>query len=137
MAESDFFTELEEKDKRTNILSTVSSPVWSKGVTTLAGSHFFLSSTQSGSSGDYYYDVYDTDPASDDTATVQFAVTYGHYAGSGSVSTNNGNNPSKAIYRQFRNICIKNPSSETKFKFDALGNGTAAKLDVSHTTNLF
>ena len=40
------------------------------------------------------------------------------------LSTSAGNNPSKAIYRQFRNICIKNASSETRFNFNANGDGT-------------
>ena len=35
MAENDFFTELAGTDKRTNIPSTISSPVWSGGATTL------------------------------------------------------------------------------------------------------
>ena len=78
---------------------------------------------QSGSSGDYYLDVYDK-AASDTTRAVQFAVAYGHIEGSGSLSTSDGNNPSKAIYRQFRNICIKNASSETRFNFNANGDGT-------------
>lgn len=119
---SNFFTDLMENDKRTNILSTISSPVWSGGTATL--SSFYTGSTQSGSSGDYYYDVYDK-AGSDSTRQVQFAVSYGHIEGSGSKSTSAGNNPSKAIYRQFRNICIKNSSSETRFNFNANGDGTS------------
>jgi hypothetical protein len=114
MAVSNFFTEIGEDDKRTNIISTVSSPLWSGGTATLTA--FYTSSVQSGSSGNYYYDVYDK-VGSDTTRVVQFAVTYGHVEGSGSLSTSAGNNPSKAIYRQFRNISIKNPQSETKFAF--------------------
>ena len=119
---SNFFTDITAEDKRTNVLSTISSPVWSNGTATLTA--FYTSSTQSGSSGDYYLDVYDK-AGSDATRAVQFAVAYGHIEGSGSLSTSAGNNPSKAIYRQFRNICIKNASSETRFNFNANGNGTA------------
>ncbi len=115
MPTDNFFTPLNEEDKRTNILSTISSPVWSGGTATLTA--FYTSSVQSGSSGDYYYDVYDK-AQTDTTRQVQFAVSYGHIDGSGSLSTSSGNNPSKAIYRQFRNICIKNSSSETRFDFD-------------------
>ena len=118
---SNFFTDITEEDKRTNVLSTISSPVWSGGTETLTA--FYTSSVQSGSSGDYYLDVYDK-AASDTTRAVQFAVAYGHIEGSGSLSTSDGNNPSKAIYRQFRNICIKNASSETRFNFNANGDGT-------------
>ena len=121
MPTDNFFTPLLDEDKRTNILSTISSPVWSGGATTLTA--FYTSSVQSGSSGDYYYDVYDK-AQTDTTRQVQFAVSYGHIDGSGSLSTTAGNNPSKAIYRQFRNICIKNSSSETRFNFDADGEGT-------------
>ena len=118
---NNFFTPLEDEDKRTNIPSTISSPVWSGGTATLTA--FYTSSTQSGSSGDYYYDIYDK-VGSDSTREVQFAVAYGHFHGSGSQSTSVGNNPSKAIYRQFRNICIKNAASGDKFNFDANGDGT-------------
>ena len=98
MSEIDnFFTPLDGTDKRTNIPSTISSPVWSGGVATLTA--FYTSSVQSGSSGNYYYDVYDK-AGSDSTREVQFAVAYGHYDGSGSLSTSDGNNPSKAVYRQ-------------------------------------
>ncbi len=114
MAENDFFTELSGNDKRTNIPSTISSPVWSGGATTLTS--FYTGSAQSGSSGNYYYDVFDK-VGTDTTREVQFAVAYGHFDGSGSLSTNDGNNPSKAVYRQFRNICIKNANSDSKFEF--------------------
>jgi len=124
MPTDNFFTPLNEEDKRTNILSTISSPVWSGGTATLTA--FYTSSVQSGSSGDYYYDVYDK-AQTDTTRQVQFAVSYGHIDGSGSLSTTAGNNPSKAIYRQFRNICIKNSSSETRFDFDGNGEGTTYK----------
>ena len=117
-----FFTTLDTEDKRTNIPSTISSPVWSGGTATLTA--FFTSSVQSASSGDYYYDVYDK-VSTDSTREVQFAVSYGHFEGSGSKSTSAGNNPSKAVYRQFRNLCIKNAASGDKFNFNANGDGTA------------
>ena len=114
MAEYDFFTELSGNDKRTNIPSTISSPVWSGGAATL--SSFYTGSAQSQSSGDYYLDVFDK-VGTDSTREVQFAVAYGHYNGSGSLSTSAGNNPSMAVYRQFRNICIRNANSDSKFEF--------------------
>jgi len=114
MAEHDFFTDLAGTDKRTNIPSTISSPVWSGGATTLTS--FYTGSTQSGSSGDYYYDVFDK-VGTDTTREVQFAIAYGHFDGSGSLSTSKGNNPSKAVYRQFRNICIRNANSDSQFEF--------------------
>ena len=121
---NNFFTTLEELDKRTNIPSTISSPVWSGGSATLTA--FYTSSAQSGSSGDYYYDVYDK-AGTDATREVQFAAAYGHFDGSGSLSTSAGNNPSKAIYRQFRNICIKNSQSNTKFLFPETNTSCVSK----------
>jgi len=121
MPESNFYTPIRAEDKRTNILSTVSSPVWSGGTATLTA--MYTSSVQSGSTGDYYYDIYNK-AGSDSTREVQFAISYGHIDGSGSLSTSAGNNPTKAIYRQLRNVCLRNPSSETKFNFNASGDGT-------------
>jgi len=109
-----FFTTLAGEDKRTNIPSTISSPVWSGGSATLTA--FYTSSVQSGSSGNYYYDIYNGAIA-DTTREVQFSISYGHFDGSGSLNTSTGNNPSKAIYRQFRNVCIRNATSNSKFLF--------------------
>jgi hypothetical protein len=111
---TNFFTQLVGEDKRTNIPSTISSPVWTGGSATLTA--FYTSSVQSGSSGNYYYDVYDK-AGTDSTREVQFSVAYGHFNGSGSLNTSTGNNPSKAIYRQFRNVCVRNATSDSKFKF--------------------
>ena len=118
-----YFTDINAEDKRTNVLSTISSPLWSNGSATLTA--FYTGSVQSGSSGNYYYDIYNK-AGSDSTRQVQFAVAYGHIEGSGSLSTSDGNNPSKAVYRQFRNICLKNPTSGTRFNFDGSSGGKAA-----------
>ena len=123
MANGNFFTSLGSEDIRTNILSTISSPLWSAASATLTT--FYTGSVQSASSGNYYYDIYNK-AGSDSTRQVQFAVAYGHIEGSGSLSTSNGNNPSKAIYRQFRNICLKNPHSGTFFDFDGSAGGKTA-----------
>ncbi len=133
MPDSDFFTPISDDDKRTNILSTVSSPVWSGGTATLTA--MYTSSVQSGSSGNYYYDIYDK-AGSDATREVQFAVAYGHYAGSGSLSTSAGNNPTKAIYRQFRNVCLRNPHSGTRFNFNANGSGITYYADDIFVINV-
>ena len=118
-----YFTDINAEDKRTNVLSTISSPLWSNGSATLTA--FYTGSTQSASSGNYYYDIFNK-AGSDSTRQVQFAVAYGHIEGSGSQSTSDGNNPSKAVYRQFRNICLKNPESGTRFNFDGSSGGKSA-----------
>ena len=89
-----------------NQAQQLTSGLWSSGTGTLTT--FFTGSTQSGSSGAYYYDVYKTDPASDSAAEIQYGVTYGNYAGSGSILTHAGtdNGASKAMYSQFANLLL-------------------------------
>jgi len=102
--------------------STVSTGMWSGGAikldatSTTAG--MFTSSLQSGSSGEYYLDIHN-EVTSSTTSEVQFSVAYGHFAGSGSKNAQSGNNPSQAIYRQFKNLIL--PPSQTYFKIGATG----------------
>ena len=97
------------------IRDILSSGMWSGGSGTL--NSFFTSSTQSGSTGQYYYDVYKTNPQTDSTAEVQFSVAYGHVEGSGSIGGKGvvGNRATAAIYSQFSNILLG--PGEDKFKF--------------------
>lgn len=85
----------------------------------------FTASFQKAISGEYYFDIYDKNPASDTTAEVQFAVSYGHVSGGGSpaltaAQVSVGNRPTQAIYSQYRNILL---TSGSKFTF---GTGTSA-----------
>tara|TARA_R100001163_G_C5058088_1_gene194659 strand:- start:464 stop:1501 length:1038 start_codon:yes stop_codon:yes gene_type:complete len=112
-----------EPDKKIeNLYSTVAEPMWSTGgnLTT-----FFTGSTQDSNSGKYYYDVHAT---SDQTTTVEFAVTYGHQHGSGSEgsSTSGTTNPTKAIYSQLRQVLL--PAETTQFNFHG-GSGTDYKVE--------
>jgi hypothetical protein len=100
------------QDIVSNLRQTVSSGMWSGGVGTLTT--FFTSSTQSSSNGQYYYDLYKTDPASDSEAEVQLSVAYGDRNGSGSLGQT-GNYPSKAIYSQYRNLLLT--PGDSKFTF--------------------
>jgi hypothetical protein len=100
------------QDIVSNLRQTVSSGMWSGGVGTLTT--FFTSSTQSSSNGQYYYDMYKTDPASDSEAEIQFSVAYGDRNGSGSLGQT-GNFPSKAIYSQYRNLLLT--PGDSKFTF--------------------
>jgi len=96
-----------DNDIVTNIKQTISSGMWSSGTATLTTFH--TSSTQSGSSGNYYYDVYKTNPVTDSTAEIQFGLAYGNINGSGSkgtVGAATGNRSSAAVYSQFRNILL-------------------------------
>ena len=99
-----------------NLKQTVSSGMWSGGATTLTA--FYTFSTQSGSSGDYFYDVYKTDPATDTNAEVQFSVAYGHDGGSGSkggIGLATGNRATAAVYNQFGNVMLG--PTDDKFTF--------------------
>ena len=94
-------------------ISTITSGMWSGGDGTMTT--FYTSSVQSGSTGEYYYDVYQGAVGTDATSSVQFSVTYGHYAGSGSTTGDTANNASKAIYRQLRNLLL--PAATSKFQW--------------------
>jgi|TARA_Y100000310_G_scaffold283182_1_gene304963 hypothetical protein len=99
-------------DMVSNLRQTVSSGMWSGGVGTLTT--MYTSSIQSSSNGQYYYDVYKTNPASDSEAEIQLSVAYGHVNGRGSLGQT-GNYPSKAIYRQYRNLLLT--PGDSKFTF--------------------
>jgi len=110
---------LVSSDVITNVKDIVSSGMWADGAGTLTS--FFTSSTQSGSSADYYLDVYSADPQSDSTAKPQFSVAYGHFNGSGSLGAIgvDGNRASAAIYRQLTNTLLG--PTEEKFTFAGTG----------------
>jgi len=95
---------------------SITSPIWSGDTTTLTT--FFTSSTQTGAtSGEYYYDIYQT--ASNLTgAKVQFSIAYADEKGSGSVLFNagvTGKSPSSTIYGQYRNLILGD--EEASFSF--------------------
>ena len=106
-------------DVVTNVKDTVSSGMWADGASSITT--FFTSSTQSGSSADYYLDVYSANPQSDSTAKPQFSVAYGHFNGSGSLGAVgvDGNRASAAIYRQLTNTLLG--PTEEKFTFAGSG----------------
>tara|TARA_Y100000590_G_scaffold467942_1_gene648684 strand:+ start:1461 stop:2501 length:1041 start_codon:yes stop_codon:yes gene_type:complete len=122
------FTDFDSLDDiKPGQISIVSSGMWSGGVGTLTS--FYTSSTQSGSTGEHYYDVYNGVVGTNATASVQFSVAYGHYAGSGSLTGDSNYAASKAIYRQLRNLLL--PQGTEKFQAGAYqGGGTDADTDV-------
>lgn len=113
------FTTFEPDDIISGIKSTKTDIIWSNGSGSLTS--FFTSSVQSASNGNYYYNVYAIDPQLTSSAVPNFAIAYGHYAGSGSLVVNSagGDNsltPSKAIYSQYQNFLL--PASQTVFKLN-------------------
>lgn len=95
----------------------VSTGAWSQNNTTL--NTFFTSSDQESSiSGEFYLNIYDTDPSGSDTAEVQFALAYGNAEGSGSEDYNNavpGVSPTKTIFEQTKMQVLGDENGEFIF----------------------
>ena len=97
-----------EFDKVNSKVEVVTTGLWTGDVGSLTA--VYTSSTQvAAASGDYYYNLYSTNPAVDSSAEVQFAVAYGHSNGSGSVSLQNDDNSllaTKATYAQYKSVLL-------------------------------
>lgn len=109
-------------------VQTITSGMWSNSSPNL--NTFFTSSTQvqiTGSTiydvknGLYYWNVYDNDPQTDETAEVQFSVAYGQVDGSGSLTDLNSGSvfPTKAIYSQYKNVLLS--PNDSVFTFSISG----------------
>jgi len=110
------YTHFTTDDVVDNMTRRVTTGMWSGDTGSLA--NFYIGTSQSGSTGDWYYDVYNLDPNTDDSAEVQFSVAYGEINGGGypNVTTKNtSKEPTKAIYAQYRNILLD--PEDTKFTF--------------------
>ena len=109
----------ESGDVITNIKDIVSSGMWAEGAASITS--FFTSSVQSGSSGEYYLDVFATNPQSDTQAKAQFSVAYGHFNGSGSLGRmgTTGNRASATVYRQLSQTLLG--PGEDQFTFAGTG----------------
>ena len=92
---------------------SVTAPAWSNNVTTLTAFYTAAATTTSS----YYVDVYDGSTSSP-SASVQFSVAYGHYAGSGSLPLNSlvvGKSPTRITFGQFRNLIYGDAESPVNF----------------------
>jgi len=122
------FTEFDPADDviRNNV-ETVTRGLFSGNVGSMTT--FFTSSTNfSATQQRYFHAVYDKDPATDDTAQIQFSIAYGHFNGSGSEDpTGNLNNdtPSRAIYKQYAQLLL--PPNDYQFTF---GDGTTSDAGI-------
>jgi len=106
-----------------NDVQKVVTSTWSDNTNNLITS--FTSSTQAlfstpTSSGAHFIEVFNKDPQSDTTAEVQYAILYGHKAGSGSLDFTNdagaiGNNASKNVYNQYRQLVFSDEASNFSF----------------------
>jgi hypothetical protein len=116
-------------DKVTNRTEVVTSGIWSGDAGSLTA--FYSSSEQSSSvSGKYYLDVYQTG-SDDDTAEVQFSITYAHINGGGVPTlsqTDSSTLATKAIYSQMRNLLLD--SGDTYFS--VYNGSTEGGHDLEH-----
>jgi hypothetical protein len=96
---------------------SITAPCWSNYIPTLTT--MYTSSTQiAASSGDYFINIYNTNPNTDSTAEVQFNIAYGNKFGSGSVAYNSNYpslSPTRTIYGQFRNLIYGDENTDFTF----------------------
>tara|TARA_R100000008_G_scaffold86435_1_gene79526 strand:- start:3347 stop:4600 length:1254 start_codon:yes stop_codon:yes gene_type:complete len=113
-AASGIYKKFNEFDKVTGKVEVVTTGLWTGNTGSLG--QFHSSSQAASSSGDYYYNVYQTASLGDQV--VQFAVAYGHISGSGSVALStddDAKNPTKATYMQYRSYLLGQADSHFSF----------------------
>jgi hypothetical protein len=124
-----------EFDKVNAKVEVVTTGLWTGDSGSLNG--FFTSSTQvAATSGQYYYNVYNTNPATDSSSEVQYALAYGHVDGSGSMTLDLNDNSllaSKATYAQYRSMLLDNPTQ--KFQIEN-SSGIAVDTNDIYIINL-
>ena len=85
---------------------SITAPCWTNYSNPILS--LYTSSVQvAGTSGNYYLNVYNSDPSTDTSSEIQFNIAYGNVNGSGSLLYDagiNGLSPSRTIYGQFRNL---------------------------------
>ena len=110
-------------------IDTVTSGLWTGDTGSMTS--FFTSSTQTDATKNYYLNVYNADPATDETATVQYAIAFGNKYGSGSVSLANSDDATlatKATYAQYRSILLE--EEDNFFSFTSASGGTHDSEDI-------
>lgn len=104
-----------EFDQITGKVEVVTTGLWSGDTGSLTS--FYTSSTQAtADSSNYYLNVYDTAAS----ASVQFAIAYGHKYASGSISLGNSDVSTlatKATYAQYRSLLLE--QDDQFFTFDS------------------
>jgi hypothetical protein len=122
-------------DKVNAKVEVVTTGLWSSDSGSLAS--FFTSSAQTlATTGQYYYNVYNLNPVTNNSAEVQFAVAYGHVNGSGSVTLDIDDSSllaTKATYAQYRSMLLDDPTQ--KFQFEN-GSGIATDSNDIYIVNV-
>ena len=101
------FTPFESGDIVPNQQETVTRALWSGNVGNLTT--FYTSSAQNATQKRYYYELFNS-ASGGCGAEAQFSVAWGHKQGSGSADEGGQVNdtPSRAIYGQYRQLCLDN-----------------------------
>ena len=119
-----------EFDKVNAKVEVVTTGLWSGDSGSLTA--FYTSSTQvAQNSGQYYYNVYDKNTATDSSAEIQFAVAYGHVDGSGSMTLDLNDNSllaTKATYAQYKSMLLD--PTDTKFSFENASSQATDSNDI-------
>lgn len=96
---------------------TITAPCWTGNANPITA--LYTSSVQAaGTSGNYYLNVYNTNPLTDVSSEIQFNIAYGNIFGSGSLLYDagiNGLSPSRTIYGQFRNLIYGDENTQFSF----------------------
>lgn len=99
---------------------SITAPCWTNLSNPIIA--LYTSSVQiAGTSGNYYLNIYNADPATNSSAELQFNIAYGNKNGSGSLLYDagiNGLSPSRTVYGQFRNLIYGDEN--TNFSFSSV-----------------
>jgi hypothetical protein len=99
--------------------SVISSETVVRGLFSGDANSLPVFNTSSVTPTEYYLDVYDGNPSTVNSASIQFSIQYGNLNGSGSAPINiavPGYSPSRVVYGQYRNLVYG--TETTNFSFD-------------------
>ena len=99
---------------------SITAPCWTNYSNPILS--LYTSSVQvAGTSGNYYLNVYNSNPSTDASSEIQFNIAYGNANGSGSLLYDagiNGLSPTRTVYGQFRNLIYGDEN--TSFSFSTI-----------------
>lgn len=129
------YKRFEEDDIVPGNPTEVTVGLWSGDTGSLAS--FFTSSAQASSSlsGQYYWDVYQTNPnisSSVPIPEIQFSVAYGHRTGAGAPTLADDDNATlstQAVYAQYRNLLLD--PNDTQFTFGSVNSDHIYVVNVA------
>jgi len=110
------FKRLDPEDITVSAESVV-APLWSTDTVYLNSFHT-ASGQVASNTGNYFYEVYESNPGTVSTAKVQFSIAFGHKDGKGTSLYNSsvtGKSPSSTIYGQYRNLVFGDEDTDFTF----------------------